>query len=145
MCKSQKESTTVLEDFNDRKMTTFQHINNTIINHNYKLQSDWISAALLALTMGLTLIIKQYLSYRSNWTVGVIIHITAVNRCQGSFQILMSTFMMSIKILLRYLDSVLLLFYLKFCFRYYTVEPRLTTTPFIRPPRYYGHILSNQT
>ena len=26
-----------------------------------------------------------------------------------------------------------------------TVEPRLTTTPFIRPPRYYGHILSNQT
>ena len=26
----------------------------------------------------------------------------------------------------------------------YTVEPRLTTTPFIRPPRYYGHILSNQ-
>ena len=25
-----------------------------------------------------------------------------------------------------------------------TVEPRLTTTPFIRPPRYYGHILSNQ-
>ena len=24
-----------------------------------------------------------------------------------------------------------------------TVEPRLTTTPFIRPPRYYGHILSN--
>ena len=27
---------------------------------------------------------------------------------------------------------------------YTTVEPRLTTTPFIRPPRYYGHILSNQ-
>ena len=27
----------------------------------------------------------------------------------------------------------------------HTVEPRLTTTPFIRPPRYYGHILSNQT
>ena len=27
----------------------------------------------------------------------------------------------------------------------YTVEPRLTTTPFVRPPRYYGHILSNQT
>ena len=26
-----------------------------------------------------------------------------------------------------------------------TVEPRLTTTPFIRPPRYYGHIPSNQT
>ena len=26
-----------------------------------------------------------------------------------------------------------------------TVEPRLTTSPFIRPPRYYGHILSNQT
>ena len=26
-----------------------------------------------------------------------------------------------------------------------TVEPCLTTTPFIRPPRYYGHILSNQT
>ena len=26
-----------------------------------------------------------------------------------------------------------------------TVEPRLTTTPLIRPPRYYGHILSNQT
>ena len=26
----------------------------------------------------------------------------------------------------------------------HTVEPRLTTTPFIRPPRYYGHILSNQ-
>ena len=26
-----------------------------------------------------------------------------------------------------------------------TVEPRLTTTPFIRPPCYYGHILSNQT
>ena len=26
-----------------------------------------------------------------------------------------------------------------------TVEPRLTTTQFIRPPRYYGHILSNQT
>ena len=26
-----------------------------------------------------------------------------------------------------------------------TVEPRLTTTPFIRPARYYGHILSNQT
>ena len=25
-----------------------------------------------------------------------------------------------------------------------TVESRLTTTPFIRPPRYYGHILSNQ-
>ena len=25
------------------------------------------------------------------------------------------------------------------------VEPRLTTTPFIRPPRYYSHILSNQT
>ena len=25
-----------------------------------------------------------------------------------------------------------------------TVEPRLTTTPFMRPPRYYGHILSNQ-
>ena len=57
-------------------MTTFQHINNIIINHNYKLQSDWISAALLALTMGL--ITKQYLSCRSNWSVGVIIHITAV-------------------------------------------------------------------
>ena len=28
---------------------------------------------------------------------------------------------------------------------YPTVEPRLTTTPFIRPPRYYDHILSNQT
>ena len=27
----------------------------------------------------------------------------------------------------------------------YTVEPCLTTTPFIRPPRYYDHILSNQT
>ena len=27
----------------------------------------------------------------------------------------------------------------------HTVEPRLTTTQFIRPPRYYGHILSNQT
>ena len=27
----------------------------------------------------------------------------------------------------------------------YTVEPRLMTTPFIRAPRYYGHILSNQT
>ena len=26
-----------------------------------------------------------------------------------------------------------------------TVEPRLTTTSFMRPPRYYGHILSNQT
>ena len=26
-----------------------------------------------------------------------------------------------------------------------TVEPRLTTTPFLRPPRYYGHILPNQT
>ena len=26
-----------------------------------------------------------------------------------------------------------------------TEEPRLTTTPFIRPPRYYDHILSNQT
>ena len=26
-----------------------------------------------------------------------------------------------------------------------TVEPRLTTIPFIRPPRYYGYILSNQT
>ena len=26
-----------------------------------------------------------------------------------------------------------------------TVEPRLTTTPFLRPPRYYGHILSTQT
>ena len=26
-----------------------------------------------------------------------------------------------------------------------TVEPRLTTTLFIRPPRYYSHILSNQT
>ena len=26
---------------------------------------------------------------------------------------------------------------------YTTVEPRLTTAPFIRPPRYYGHILSN--
>ena len=26
-----------------------------------------------------------------------------------------------------------------------TVEPRLTTTLFIRPPCYYGHILSNQT
>ena len=26
-----------------------------------------------------------------------------------------------------------------------TVEPRLTTTSFIRPPRYYSHILSNQT
>ena len=78
MCKSYKDSTTVLEDFNDRKMTTFQHINNIIINHNYKLQSDWISAALLALTMGLTLIIIQYLSYRRNWTVGVFIHITAV-------------------------------------------------------------------
>ena len=25
-----------------------------------------------------------------------------------------------------------------------TVEPRLTTTAFIRPPRYHGHILSNQ-
>ena len=25
-----------------------------------------------------------------------------------------------------------------------TVEPLLTTTLFIRPPRYYGHILSNQ-
>ena len=25
-----------------------------------------------------------------------------------------------------------------------TVEPRLTTTPFIRTPPYYGHILSNQ-
>ena len=24
------------------------------------------------------------------------------------------------------------------------MESRLTTTPFIRPPRYYGHILSNQ-
>ena len=27
----------------------------------------------------------------------------------------------------------------------HTVEPRLTTTPFIRPSRYYGHIFSNQT
>ena len=26
-----------------------------------------------------------------------------------------------------------------------TVEPRLTTTLFLRPPRYYGHILPNQT
>ena len=26
-----------------------------------------------------------------------------------------------------------------------TVEPRFTTTPFIRPPRYYDRILSNQT
>ena len=26
-----------------------------------------------------------------------------------------------------------------------TVEPRLTTTPFTRPPRHYGHILSKQT
>ena len=29
--------------------------------------------------------------------------------------------------------------------RTHTVEPSLTTTPFIRPPRYYDHILSNQT
>ena len=27
----------------------------------------------------------------------------------------------------------------------HTVEPRLTTTPFIRPSRYYGHFFSNQT
>ena len=26
-----------------------------------------------------------------------------------------------------------------------TMEPRLKTTPFIRPPRYYDHILSTQT
>ena len=38
----------------------------------------------------------------------------------------------------------LLLFNKYYYYYYYTVEPRLTTPRFIRPPRYYGHILSNQ-
>ena len=38
---------------------------------------------------------------------------------------------MSIKILLRYLDSVLLLFYLKFCFRYYSFIGNKTCHPIL--------------
>ena len=48
-------------------------------------------------------------------------------------------------ILDRLIDSLLQLIHGQPEAELLTVEPRLTTTPFIRPPGYYGHILSNQT
>lgn len=107
----------------------FQHINNIIINHNYKLQSDWISAALLALTMGL--IMEQYLSCRSNWTVGVIMHITAVIGAKVLFRFSCLHYIYDVYKNTLEISWQCLAVFLKFCFSYYSFIGHKTCHPIL--------------